>query len=120
MITFLLTVHVIVSIALIIIVLLQAGKGAEAGASFGGGASQTVFGASGGRTFMSKLTTMVAAVFMLTSMSLTYFYGKPGSDSMMPDQVQVTQPQKAQNAAAPTQTAQQAGEKPQQAAEKAK
>ena len=93
MVTFLLTVHVIVSIALIIIVLLQAGKGAEAGASFGGGASQTVFGASGGRTFMSKLTTIVAAIFMLTSMSLTYFYGKPGTDSMMPDQVQVNQPQ---------------------------
>ena len=100
MVTFLLTIHVLVSIALIIIVLLQAGKGAEAGASFGGGASQTVFGASGGRTFMSKLTTLAAAIFMLTSMSLTYFYGKPGTDSMMPDQIQVTQPQ-AQSQAQP-------------------
>ncbi len=90
--TFLLTVHIIVSIALIIIVLLQAGKGADAGASFGGGASQTVFGASGSRTFMSKLTTSVAFIFMLTSLSLTYFYGKPGADSLMPDQVQVAQP----------------------------
>lgn len=98
MITFLLTVHVVVSIALIIIVLLQAGKGADAGASFGGGASQTVFGASGGRTFMSKMTTGVAFIFMLTSLSLTYFYGKPGADSMMPDQIQVVQPQAGQSA----------------------
>ncbi|OQY18550.1 MAG: preprotein translocase subunit SecG [Desulfobacteraceae bacterium 4572_35.1] len=97
MITFLLTVHVVVSIALIIIVLLQAGKGADAGASFGGGASQTVFGASGGRTFMSKMTTGVAFIFMLTSLSLTYFYGKPGADSMMPDQIQVVQPQAGQS-----------------------
>lgn len=98
--TFLLTVHVIVSIALIIIVLLQAGKGADAGASFGGGASQTVFGATGGRTFMSKMTTTAAFIFMLTSLSLTYFYGKPGSDSVMPDQVKVVQPQPQQSAPA--------------------
>lgn len=93
MVTFLLTLHIIVCIALIVIVLLQAGKGAEAGASFGGGASQTVFGASGGRSFMSKLTTSAAFIFMLTSLSLTYFYGKPGSDSLMPDQVQAVQTQ---------------------------
>ncbi|OQY24443.1 MAG: preprotein translocase subunit SecG [Desulfobacteraceae bacterium 4572_35.2] len=93
MVTFLLTLHVIVCIALIVIVLLQAGKGADAGASFGGGASQTVFGASGGRSFMSKMTTSAAFIFMLTSLSLTYFYGKPGSDSLMPDQVQAVQTQ---------------------------
>jgi len=93
MVTFLLTLHIIVCIALIVIVLLQAGKGADAGASFGGGASQTVFGASGGRSFMSKLTTSAAFIFMLTSLSLTYFYGKPGSDSLMPDQVQAVQTQ---------------------------
>ncbi|MCD6527677.1 MAG: preprotein translocase subunit SecG [Desulfuromonas sp.] len=98
MITFLLTLHIIVCIALIVIVLLQAGKGAEAGASFGGGASQTVFGASGGRSFMSKMTTTAAFVFMLTSLSLTYFYGKPGADSMMPDQVQQVQNQAQQTA----------------------
>ncbi|PLX95157.1 MAG: preprotein translocase subunit SecG [Desulfuromonas sp.] len=98
MITLLLTLHIIVCIALIIIVLLQAGKGAEAGASFGGGASQTVFGASGGRNFMSKMTTWAAVLFMLTSLSLTYFYGKPGVDSLMPDQVQPVQSQQQQSA----------------------
>lgn len=98
MITFLLTLHILVCIALIVIVLLQAGKGAQAGASFGGGASQTVFGASGGRSFMSKMTTAAAFVFMLTSLSLAYFYGKPGADSMMPDQVQQVQTQQQQSA----------------------
>ncbi|NIQ92973.1 MAG: preprotein translocase subunit SecG, partial [Desulfuromonadales bacterium] len=53
----LITVHVLVCIAIIVIVLLQAGKGAEVGASFGSGSSQTVFGASGGQSFMGKLTT---------------------------------------------------------------
>ncbi|MCK4621227.1 MAG: preprotein translocase subunit SecG [Desulfuromonadales bacterium] len=79
--------HVIVSIALIIIVLLQMGKGAEAGASFGAGASQTIFGASGGGNFMSKVTAGAAIIFMLTSLSLAYFYGSPSSQSVMPSTV---------------------------------
>lgn len=85
--TLIITLHVLVCIALIIIVLLQAGKGAEAGASFGAGASNTVFGASGGKNFMSKVTTATATIFMLTSLTLSYFYGQPGSSSMMPDVV---------------------------------
>ena len=51
---FLIILHVLVSIALIIIVLLQAGKGAEIGASFGSGSSQTVFGATGGKSFSAR------------------------------------------------------------------
>lgn len=85
--TLIITLHVLVCIALIIIVLLQAGKGAEMGASFGAGASNTVFGASGGKNFMSRVTTAAAAIFMLTSLTLSYFYGQPGSSSMMPDSV---------------------------------
>ena len=83
----LLALHVVVCIALIIIVLLQAGKGAEIGASFGAGASQTVFGASGGKNFMSRMTSAAAIVFMLTSLTLAYFWGKPGSSSLMPEAV---------------------------------
>jgi preprotein translocase subunit SecG len=79
--------HVLVCIALIIIVLLQAGKGAEIGASFGSGSSQTVFGATGGKNFMSRLTTGAAIIFMLTSLILAYFYGQPGSTSVMPANV---------------------------------
>lgn len=80
----LISLHVLVCIALIAIVLLQGGKGAEMGASFGAGGSQTVFGATGGQSFMSKLTTGAAIIFMLTSLTLAYFYGQPGSSSVMP------------------------------------
>ena len=66
-----LIVHVIVSVALILIVLLQTGKGAEMGAAFGG-SNQTVFGSQGATTFMSKITTGAAVFFMLTSLSLAY------------------------------------------------
>lgn len=81
----LITLHIIVCIALIIVVLLQAGKGAEMGVSFGGGGSNTVFGASGGRNFMGKVTAAAAIIFMLTSLTLAYFYGQPGSSSVMPE-----------------------------------
>jgi preprotein translocase subunit SecG len=64
-------VHVLVCFALILIVLLQAGKGAEMGAAFGG-ASQTIFGSSGAMGFLSKLTTVVAVLFMITSLILTF------------------------------------------------
>lgn len=64
-----LVVHYLVCIFLIIVILLQAGKGADIGAAFGGG-SQTVFGSRGAATFLSKLTTVVAIVFLFTSISL--------------------------------------------------
>jgi len=64
--------HVLVSFALILIVLLQTGKGAEMGASFGGGSNQTIFGSRGAATFLSKVTTAAAVAFMLTSLSLAY------------------------------------------------
>ncbi|AFM22804.1 preprotein translocase subunit SecG [Desulfomonile tiedjei] len=73
---FILIVHVVVCIALIMIILLQSGKGADIGATFGGGSSQTVFGSSGAGTFLSKITIGAAVVFMVTSIFLTYFSGK--------------------------------------------
>jgi len=75
--------HVFVSIAMIGIVLLQSGKGAEMGASFGAGGSQTVFGASGGNTFMNKLTTGAAIIFMLTSLTLAHLSSSGNSSSIM-------------------------------------
>ena len=87
----LLTLHIIVCIALIAIVLLQGGKGADIGATFGAGASNTVFGAAGGQNFLGKLTTGAAIIFMLTSLTLAYFYGQPGSSSVMPTSVAPTQ-----------------------------
>ena len=63
--------HVFVCFALILIVLLQAGKGAEMGAAFGG-ASQTIFGSTGAMGFLSKLTTIAAVIFMITSLLLAF------------------------------------------------
>ncbi len=74
-------IHIIASVVLIMVVLLQAGKGANMGAAFGG-ASQTVFGSSGAGTFLGKMTTLVAAVFMLTSLSLSYFAMPRGASIM--------------------------------------
>ncbi len=72
----LILIHLAACIALIAIVLLQTGKGAEMGAAFGG-ASQTLFGGSGGGSFMSKLTTGAAIVFMITCLMLSFMY-RPG------------------------------------------
>jgi preprotein translocase subunit SecG len=74
--TFVLIVHVIVCIAMILIILLQSGKGADIGAAFGGGSSQTVFGSTGAGTLLSKVTIAAAVIFMTTSIVLTYFAGK--------------------------------------------
>ncbi|SNB45579.1 preprotein translocase subunit SecG [Geobacter sp. DSM 9736] len=75
--------HIVVCIALIAVVLLQSGKGAEMGASFGASGSQSVFGAGGGNTFMSRVTTGAAIIFMLTSLTLAYLSGQSGSSSIM-------------------------------------
>ncbi|OPX98054.1 MAG: Protein-export membrane protein SecG [Syntrophorhabdus sp. PtaU1.Bin002] len=74
MLTAIAIIHVVVSIALILIVLLQTGRGSEIGAAFGSGSSQTIFGSSGSSGFMTKLTTIAVAVFMITSLLLAYFY----------------------------------------------
>ena len=63
-------VHILVSLAVVALVLLQQGKGAEAGASFGGGASQTVFGSQGSGNFLTKSTSTLAVVFFVTSITL--------------------------------------------------
>lgn len=73
MIVLLTTVHIIICFLLVAIVLLQAGKGAEIGAAFGGGASQTMFGSRGAATVFQKATAAVAITFMLTSLGLAYF-----------------------------------------------
>ncbi len=70
--TFLTTLHVMTAVSLILVVLLQRGKGADLGAALGGGGANTVFGARGAGNFLTKLTTGAAIVFMLTSLSLSY------------------------------------------------
>lgn len=87
-------IHVVACIGLILIVLLQTGKGANMGAAFGG-ASQTVFGSAGAATFLSKLTTVVAVVFMVTSLGLAIFSGKGSQPSVMGDVTPAGQQQAA-------------------------
>jgi preprotein translocase subunit SecG len=70
--------HIIVCFFLITIVLLQGGKGAELGAAFGG-SSQTLFGSRGAATFLSKMTTVAAVAFMITSLTLAVLTAKRGS-----------------------------------------
>ncbi len=79
---FLTVLHVMVCVVLIVVVLLQRGKGAEIGAVFGGGAGSTVFGSRGAGNFLTKLTTGAAIIFMLTSLSLAYF-AQEGSESTL-------------------------------------
>lgn len=87
----LVTFHVLACLALILIVLLQTGRGAEMGAAFGG-ASQTLFGGGGGSSFLSKLTTGAAVVFMITCLTLTYLGAGPQTKSIM-ENVPVEKPQ---------------------------
>jgi len=71
--TLVLVVHVLTALAIVGLVLLQHGKGADVGAAFGSGASGSIFGASGSANFLSRATAMLAVVFFLTSLGLTYF-----------------------------------------------
>ncbi len=82
--TLVVVLHLMVSIFLIFIVLIQSSKGAEMGAAFGG-SSQTLFGSRGATTFMNKLTTVSAIVFMLTSLSLAVLSVERGS--IMPERI---------------------------------
>ncbi|MHB0774675.1 preprotein translocase subunit SecG [Halomonas sp. WWR20] len=88
-----LMIHVAIAIALVALVLLQQGKGAEAGASFGGGSSQTVFGSRGSGGFLAKLTGVLAAAFFATSLTLAYFASQTGEapEAGIPDATVVEQ-----------------------------
>ncbi len=80
---FLTVLHVVVAISLILIVLLQAGKGAGIGAAFGG-SSETLFGASGPQGIMGKLTAAAAILFMMTSLLLSFFGARGQTGSIVP------------------------------------
>ena len=95
LITLVIAVHVIVCVALVLIVLLQSGKGADIGAVFGGGSSNTVFGSTGATSFLSKVTIGAAVTFMVTSIILSYFHGRQPAvtiDSVMNEQPAATAP----------------------------
>ena len=102
--TLVLIVHVAAALGIVGLVLLQHGKGADVGAAFGSGASGSVFGSTGSANFLSRATAVLAAVFFLTSMGLTYFSAtktehkglmateKPAPDKSLPSQVPPSAP----------------------------
>src|SRR5581483_9223126 len=99
-----LVVHVLAAAAIIGLVLIQHGKGADVGAAFGSGASGTVFGATGSANFLSRATAIMALVFFLTSLGLTYFSSrKSDTRGVMADHPVPTQtpPAKAPPATTP-------------------
>ena len=78
-------VHVLCTLFLILVILLQTGKGAAMGSGLGSGSSQTMFGSSGAGNFLTKMTTAIATLFMITSLTLGVMSTKEKSRSVMPD-----------------------------------
>jgi preprotein translocase subunit SecG len=85
MVNIILAIHVLAAIGILVLVLLQQGKGADMGAAFG--SSQTVFGAAGSANFLSRTTALLAAVFFCTSLSLAYIYGQKSEPQSVTQQV---------------------------------
>jgi len=108
--------HIIVSIGLVLVVLLQTGKGADMGAVFGG-SSSTIFGSSGAGNFLTRLTTGMAIVFMVTSLTLGYFSGKQVTSSVFDSRTPVTGQPAQQTATPPAQVQPQSPEAQPQAPE---
>ena len=93
--TALLLVHVFAAIAMVGLILMQQGKGADAGAAFGSGASATVFGSQGSSSFVTRLTAGLATLFFITSLSLAYFSGQGEEEATsVVDRVELPQPDK--------------------------
>ena len=97
---FLTVLHVMVCLVLVIVVLLQHGKGADIGAVFGGGASSTVFGSRGAGNFLTKLTTASALIFMVTSMSLAYLANTSGTSDIFESKAAAAKPATAETSPA--------------------
>jgi len=76
MVTVLTVIHVVLTVSLIVLVLIQRGKGADLGAAFGSGASSTVFGSQGAASFLTRTTAAIATLFFVTSLSLGYLAGQ--------------------------------------------
>lgn len=102
--TILTILQVFLSIGLIALILIQHGRGADAGAAFGSGASATVFGARGSGSFLSRLTAILATLFFLTSMGLAYYAARTGNAPGLMDKIDLPQalPEAPVKSAAPS------------------
>ncbi|MBK8510255.1 MAG: preprotein translocase subunit SecG [Candidatus Competibacter sp.] len=93
--TLILVAHIVVAVALIGLVLMQQGKGADAGAAFGSGASATMFGSRGSASFLSRTTAILATAFFLTSLTLAYFATQRSAPTSVIERVQIQKPVEA-------------------------
>ena len=84
--------HVLLAVGLVCLVLLQRGKGADAGAGFGAGASGTVFGARGSASFLSRTTAVLALLFFVSSLTLAYLGGRHAAPTSVVDRIQPLEP----------------------------
>ncbi len=84
--------HLVLAIGMIALVLLQHGKGADAGAAFGSGASSTVFGAQGSGSFLSRSTAIIATLFFITSIALAYFAARVSEPGGLMEGIDVSVP----------------------------
>ncbi len=82
-----LVIHVLAAVGLVALVLLQQGKGADIGAAFGSGASQTLFGARGSANFLTRATALLAAAFFVTSLTLAVFASRGGTRSSVTEAI---------------------------------
>lgn len=95
MVTVLTVIHVLLTVSLITLVLIQRGKGADLGAAFGSGASSTVFGSQGAASFLTRTTAVIATLFFVTSLSLGYLAGQRVERKSVTEMEQVVAPGEA-------------------------
>ena len=114
--TLILVLHILAAISIVVLVLVQHGKGADMGAAFGSGSAGSLFGSAGAANFLSRSTGVLAAVFFATSLGLTYFSGAPSKSGGVTSGIETTKPEAkdAKAAAAPAAPAPAAPETPKQ------
>jgi preprotein translocase subunit SecG len=83
------SVHLVTALVIIVLVLLQHGKGADVGAAFGGGSAGSLFGASGSANFLSRSTAFAATVFFITSLTLAYFSGSENESASVMKRIEI-------------------------------
>jgi preprotein translocase subunit SecG len=85
--TLVLVLHILAAIGIVVLVLLQHGKGADMGAAFGSGSAGSLFGSAGAANFLSRTTAVLAAMFFATSLGLTYLHSSPGKSGGVTQQI---------------------------------
>jgi preprotein translocase subunit SecG len=103
--SFLIVIHIVLAVGLIGLILLQHGRGADAGAAFGSGASATVFGARGSGSFLSRLTTALAIAFFANSLALAYLSANMEQAPALMDRIEAERAAAEQQPAGPTRRA---------------